>query len=107
MECTKCKKKIVPGQKYHRTKRGPHHQDCSNVQGTPAVAVQRGVVPLKLHEALCAIMVAVHSVHLTMGATPLFNRTHLEQDALLIKDALKKVGKLKRHNEKLTDHHPE
>jgi hypothetical protein len=43
MECTKCKKQIVPGQKYHRTKRGPHHQDCSNVQGTPAVAVQRVV----------------------------------------------------------------
>lgn len=38
-----------------------------------------------------------------MAGTPLFARNHLEQDVALIQDALKKVGKLKRPNIKLTD----
>jgi hypothetical protein len=46
MECTKCKKPIAAGQKYHRTKRGPHHRDCSLVQEAPAVVQQRGVMRL-------------------------------------------------------------
>lgn len=28
MNCTKCKSKIVKGQKYHRTKKGAHHANC-------------------------------------------------------------------------------
>lgn len=28
MKCTSCGKPILRGQKYHRTKRGPHHADC-------------------------------------------------------------------------------
>jgi hypothetical protein len=28
MICTKCQQHIRPKQPYHRTKRGPHHQDC-------------------------------------------------------------------------------
>lgn len=29
MKCTKCKERIERGQKYHRTKRGSHHVDCT------------------------------------------------------------------------------
>ena len=31
MNCTRCNQRIVPKQKYHRTKRGPHHQACSSL----------------------------------------------------------------------------
>jgi hypothetical protein len=55
-------------------------------------------MPLELHEALTAIVLSIHAMHLTMGQSPIFGRPLSEYDAGQIQTAIKKVGKLKRHN---------
>jgi hypothetical protein len=46
MKCTRCHQQIKRGQPYHRTRKGPHHWDCSTPfpnENIPAgsIAVQR------------------------------------------------------------------
>lgn len=65
MNCTNCYQRIEPGQRYHRSKKGPHHWDCKKQQalrkkhGTPAefAAAVYSAVPafLSMDEAAEAV----------------------------------------------------
>lgn len=44
MTCTKCQQPISKGEKYHRTKVGPHHRDCPS-QSTEHPKLSAGPMP--------------------------------------------------------------
>lgn len=52
MTCTHCKKPIARGQKYHRTKRGPHHADCMASFARPPCSAPNAILTKEQHDEL-------------------------------------------------------
>ena len=63
----------------------------SKLPAPPPVASVNGSIA----DALDAVLSAVHSVHTTMAFTPIFAKHHLEADIALIRNAAKKIEKLR------------
>jgi hypothetical protein len=63
MTCTRCQRQIAKGQKYYRTKRGPHHETCFVFRASECkIAERTETMPVNFQDYLAGCLNRAHPI---------------------------------------------